>query len=42
MQTYMGAILIAVAFINAFIEIYKQQKSQALLESFLNQIPASC
>jgi sodium/potassium-transporting ATPase subunit alpha len=41
-QTYLGAILILVAFINAFIEFYQQQKSQALLESFLNMIPAKC
>ncbi|KUJ15206.1 P-type cation exchange, alpha subunit of ATPase [Mollisia scopiformis] len=41
-NTYLGAILIAVAFINAFIEFYQQQKSQALLESFLNMIPAKC
>lgn len=41
-NTYLGAILIAVAFINAFIEFYQQQKSQALLESFLNMIPATC
>ncbi|KAH6665831.1 hypothetical protein B0J14DRAFT_492032 [Halenospora varia] len=40
--TYLGAILIAVAFINAFIEFYQQYKSQALLESFLNMIPAKC
>lgn len=38
----MGAILIAVAFVNAFIEFYQQQKSQALLESFLAMIPAKC
>ena len=38
----MGAILIAVAFLNAFIEFYQAQKSQALLESFLNMIPAKC
>lgn len=38
----MGAILIAVAFLNAFIEFYQQQKSQALLESFLNLIPTKC
>jgi sodium/potassium-transporting ATPase subunit alpha len=38
----LGAILIAVAFINAFIEFYQQQKSQALLESFLNMIPSKC
>ncbi|TAQ90786.1 hypothetical protein B7494_g891 [Chlorociboria aeruginascens] len=41
-NTYLGAILIVVAFINAFIEFYQQQKSQALLESFLNMIPAKC
>jgi sodium/potassium-transporting ATPase subunit alpha len=38
----LGAILIAVAFLNAFIEFYQQQKSQKLLESFLNMIPAKC
>jgi sodium/potassium-transporting ATPase subunit alpha len=38
----LGAILIAVAFINASIEFYQQQKSQALLKSFLNMIPAKC
>lgn len=32
---YIGAILVAVAFINAFIEFYQVQKSQAILESFL-------
>ncbi|KAH8657690.1 hypothetical protein BX600DRAFT_468011 [Xylariales sp. PMI_506] len=41
-NTYLGAILIIVANINAFIEFYQQQKSQALLESFLNMIPAKC
>lgn len=41
-NTYLGAILIIVAFINAFIEFYQQQKSEALLESFLNMIPAKC
>ncbi|KAH8897781.1 P-type cation exchange, alpha subunit of ATPase [Thozetella sp. PMI_491] len=41
-NTYLGAILIAVAHLNAFIEFYQQQKSQALLESFLNMIPAKC
>jgi sodium/potassium-transporting ATPase subunit alpha len=39
-NTYLGAILIAVAFINAFIEFYQHQKSQALLESFLSMIPS--
>ncbi|KAK0713196.1 hypothetical protein B0T26DRAFT_753337 [Lasiosphaeria miniovina] len=41
-NTYLGAILILVAFLNAFIDFYQQQKSQALLESFLNMIPAKC
>lgn len=41
-NTYMGAILIAVALINAFIEFHQEQKSQALLKSFLNMIPAKC
>ncbi|CEJ89667.1 hypothetical protein VHEMI05495 [[Torrubiella] hemipterigena] len=41
-NTYLGAILIVVALINAFIEFYQQQKSQALLESFLQMIPAKC
>ena len=36
----MGAILIGVANLNAFIEFYQKQKSQAILESFLNMIPA--
>jgi sodium/potassium-transporting ATPase subunit alpha len=31
-----------VAHINAFIEFYQVQKSQKLLESFLNMIPANC
>lgn len=31
-----------VANINAFIEFFQQQKSQALLESFLSMIPAKC
>ncbi|KAF2668238.1 P-type cation exchange, alpha subunit of ATPase [Microthyrium microscopicum] len=41
-NTYLGAILILVAFANAFIEFYQQQKSQKLLESFLSMIPAKC
>ncbi|KAK4186973.1 putative type IIC NA+/K+/H+-transporting ATPase [Podospora australis] len=41
-NTYLGAILIAVANINAFIEFYQQSKSQALLDSFLSMIPAKC
>ncbi|KAL1925494.1 uncharacterized protein VTP21DRAFT_377 [Calcarisporiella thermophila] len=41
-NTYLGAILIVVAFLNAFIEFYQMQKSAAILESFLNMIPATC
>ncbi|KAI9260257.1 hypothetical protein BY458DRAFT_459751 [Sporodiniella umbellata] len=41
-NTYLGAILIGVALLNAFIEFYQEQKSQALLESFLNMVPAKC
>ncbi|KAJ3271783.1 hypothetical protein HDV01_006391 [Terramyces sp. JEL0728] len=41
-NVYIGAICIAVAFLNAFIEFYQTQKSQAILESFLNLIPAKC
>jgi sodium/potassium-transporting ATPase subunit alpha len=32
---YIGAILVVVAFVNAFIEFYQVQKSQSILESFL-------
>lgn len=39
---WLGAILIAVAFLNAFIEFYQLQKSAAILESFMNMIPAKC
>ncbi|KAI8614826.1 hypothetical protein BC830DRAFT_1169101 [Chytriomyces sp. MP71] len=41
-NTYLGAILIGVAFMNAGIEFYQQQKSAAILESFLNLIPSQC
>lgn len=34
--------MIAVAFINAFIEFYQLQKSEAILASFLAMIPPSC
>lgn len=34
-NSYIGAILFAVALINAYIEFYQHQKSAALLESFL-------
>ncbi|KAH9914464.1 aminophospholipid-transporting P-type ATPase [Fomitopsis serialis] len=35
-------ILIAVAFLNAFIEFFQLQKSEAILASFLAMIPPSC
>ncbi len=41
-NTYLGGILIAVAFINAFIEFYQLQKSEAILASFLAMIPPAC
>ena len=41
-NTYLGGILIAVAFLNAFIEFYQIQKSEAILASFLAMIPPSC
>lgn len=41
-NTYLGGILIAVAFINAFIEFYQLQKSEAILASFLAMTPPSC
>ncbi|KAJ3192007.1 hypothetical protein HK101_007183 [Irineochytrium annulatum] len=41
-NAYLGGIVIFVAFMNATIEFYQVQKSQAILESFLNLIPANC
>ncbi|KAI3615969.1 p-type cation-transporting atpase [Moniliophthora roreri] len=41
-NTYLGGILIAVAFLNAFIDWYQIQKSEAILASFLAMIPPSC
>ncbi|KAG7086440.1 hypothetical protein E1B28_002394 [Marasmius oreades] len=41
-NTYLGAILIAVAFLNAFIDWYQVQKSEAILASFLAMIPPTC
>ncbi|KAJ3345512.1 hypothetical protein HDU91_007326 [Kappamyces sp. JEL0680] len=41
-NVYIGAILLIVAFLNAYIEFYQTQKSQAILESFMNLIPAQC
>lgn len=34
--------MIGVSLLNAFIEFYQEQKSQALLESFLNMVPSRC
>ncbi|ORY01095.1 P-type cation exchange, alpha subunit of ATPase [Basidiobolus meristosporus CBS 931.73] len=39
---YLGAILIVVALLNAFIEFFQMLKSAAILASFLNMIPAKC
>ncbi|KAF9408941.1 hypothetical protein BGZ94_002142, partial [Podila epigama] len=39
---YLGAILIVVAFLNASIEFYQAQKSEAILQSFLNLMPQKC
>ncbi|KAH9466360.1 hypothetical protein Pst134EB_001414 [Puccinia striiformis f. sp. tritici] len=36
---YLGAILIIVAFLNAFIEWYQGQKADAILASFLSMMP---
>lgn len=41
-NTYLGGILIGAAFLNAFIEFYQLQKSEAILASFLALIPPSC
>ncbi|KAJ3062449.1 hypothetical protein HDU98_001691, partial [Podochytrium sp. JEL0797] len=41
-NTYLGAILLGVAVMNAIIEFYQEQKSAAILESFLNLIPSQC
>ncbi|KAJ8507033.1 hypothetical protein ONZ45_g10547 [Pleurotus djamor] len=41
-NTYLGGILIGVAFLNAFIEFYQLQKSEAILASFLAMIPPLC
>ncbi|KAI1314386.1 hypothetical protein EDD11_002212 [Mortierella claussenii] len=41
-NTYLGAILIIVAFINAGIEFYQAQKSAAVLKSFLDLMPQKC
>jgi sodium/potassium-transporting ATPase subunit alpha len=41
-NTYLGGILILVAFINASIDFYQTQKSEAILASFLAMIPPTC
>ena len=41
-NTYLGGILILVAFINASIDFYQIQKSEAILASFLAMIPPTC
>ncbi|KAI8893117.1 E1-E2 ATPase-domain-containing protein, partial [Globomyces pollinis-pini] len=41
-NVYIGSILLFVAFMNAFVDFYQTQKSQAILESFLNLIPSKC
>ncbi|KAF9557188.1 aminophospholipid-transporting P-type ATPase [Agrocybe pediades] len=41
-NTYLGGILILVAFLNASIDFYQIQKSEAILASFLAMIPPSC
>ncbi|KAG0320836.1 hypothetical protein BGZ97_012725 [Linnemannia gamsii] len=41
-NTYLGAILIIVAFLNALIEFYQAHKSAAVLQSFLNLMPQKC
>ncbi|KAJ3351292.1 hypothetical protein HDU83_009019 [Entophlyctis luteolus] len=41
-NTYLGAILLFVAFGNAAIEFFQMQKAAAILESFLNLIPSQC
>ncbi|THU88642.1 hypothetical protein K435DRAFT_866110 [Dendrothele bispora CBS 962.96] len=41
-NTYLGGILIAVAFLNAFIDWFQLQKSEKILASFLAMTPPSC
>ncbi|KAI8808699.1 P-type cation-transporting ATPase [Cladochytrium replicatum] len=41
-NSYIGAILFAVALLNATIEFVQLQKSAAILDSFLKMIPAKC
>ena len=39
-NVYIGGLLIFVALVNAYIEFYQHQKSQAILDSFMNMIPS--
>ncbi|KND04182.1 Na,H/K antiporter P-type ATPase, alpha subunit [Spizellomyces punctatus DAOM BR117] len=39
LNLYVGAILLGVALLNAFIEFYQLQKSAAILRSFMNMVP---
>jgi sodium/potassium-transporting ATPase subunit alpha len=41
-QVYIGGILLGVCILNASIEFFQTQKSQSILESFLNLIPSNC
>ncbi|KAJ3330656.1 hypothetical protein HDU76_005170 [Blyttiomyces sp. JEL0837] len=41
-NTYVGAILIVVACLNAFIEFYQLMQSEKILSGFLNLIPSKC
>ncbi|KAJ3133709.1 hypothetical protein HDU90_005547 [Geranomyces variabilis] len=40
LNVYVGAILIGVALLNAFIEFYQMQKSASILSSFLTMVPS--
>ncbi|KAJ9050048.1 hypothetical protein DSO57_1018193 [Entomophthora muscae] len=42
LNSYLGTILVVVAFINALVEFIQLRKSAAILESFLNMIPLQC
>jgi sodium/potassium-transporting ATPase subunit alpha len=41
-STYLGGVLILVAFVNAGIDFYQVQKSEAILTSFLAMMPPTC
>ncbi|KAJ3019530.1 hypothetical protein HKX48_002007 [Thoreauomyces humboldtii] len=42
LNVYVGAILIGVALLNAFIEFYQMRKSASILSSFLTMVPSQC